>query len=123
MITYKNYHPIAYYDEQFVPVPGWGMQPLLAGNPVIAIGGLGLDIPIKTPLGTQNVSIAIEPIANAVVAAAWPALQQKIEAEVIPRMRTEISAAGKEAKQTSYVLGAVVVAAIFASAWWVKKGK
>lgn len=136
MNTYRNYHPIAYMDERFVPVPGWGMHPVLAGGRTIAIGGmhgLGLDIPIKTPIGTQTISVPVESAAKAAAEAAWPVLQKKMEAELPklvskavaqaqPKLRAEIDRGLKEAKKTGYVIGFFVVAAIAASAWWVKKG-
>jgi hypothetical protein len=222
MITYRNYHPVAYPDEKLVPVPGWGMHPILAGNPVIGISGigayaravpsgirtvpsgirsvpsgirsgfhamgwmpdwrmpeewvpivpesraiqqrlavapcirvmpryvegilstprydprfapgglgsLGMDIPIKTPVGTQHIDVPIEAIANKAVEAAWPSVQQKLQAEATsilnkaqPRLRTEIDRGLKEAKKTGYILGFMIVASVVGAAWWVKKGK
>lgn len=35
---YRNPEPVAYQDEILAPVPGWGMTPNLAGDPVIGIG-------------------------------------------------------------------------------------
>ena len=75
---YQNPGPIAWPDERFVPVPGWGMRPELAGPRVIA---LGLDLPIQTPVGTYNVSVPVELAAKAVADAAWPILQKQLEAE------------------------------------------
>jgi len=179
MITYRNYRPIAYRDEKLVPVPGWGMHPILAGSRVIGISGLGMaweqppewtaivppvpplvyrparpvgipfmprtvdgilstphyvalgmDIPIKTPVGTQHIDVPIEAIANKAIEAAWPNLQQKLEAESTkilnqaqPRLRSEIDRGLKQARTTGYIIGAAIVASVFAAAWWVKKGK
>jgi hypothetical protein len=39
MITYRNYTPVAHWNEKYVPVPGWGMRAhFLAGSPRIAVG-------------------------------------------------------------------------------------
>lgn len=39
MITYRNYEPVASWDEKYAPIPGWGMNArLLAGGRMIAVG-------------------------------------------------------------------------------------
>lgn len=127
---YHNVSPIAYPDEQFVPVPGWGMRPELAGSRVIAVGGLGTDIPITTPIGTTSVSIPIDQIVSNAIDAAWPAIKIKLDAETDsilikaqPKLRTEIDRGLGEARTTGYTLAFILVAAIAASAWWVRSKK
>lgn len=39
--TYWNPGPVAYPDEPYAPVPGWGMRPNMAGPRRIGVGGLG----------------------------------------------------------------------------------
>jgi hypothetical protein len=65
--------------------------------------GFGLDVVIGTPLGNQ--------------------IAKKIDTEVRPKLRAEIDRGLQDAKKTGYVIGALVMASVFAAAWWVKKGK
>lgn len=196
MITYRNYSPVAYPTEKLVPVPGWGMRPLLAGNPVIAIGNselenyqpvipkrhpvryelapirgipivphttraiistpafyrtpggmdgvgaLGYDLAIKTPVGTQTISVPLEEMVKKAIDTGWPILQTRLEQEfpkllgqaqdavvtqlwpkMQPKLRSEINYGLGEARKTGYLIGAMIVASVFAAAWWVKKGK
>jgi hypothetical protein len=44
---YQNPRPVAYADEKFAPVPGWGVHPLMAGAPWQGIGALS-DVPVTT---------------------------------------------------------------------------
>lgn len=53
---YRNTGPVAFEDERYAPVPGWGMNPLLAGPRRIAVGGLGADEgPVDQVTGTLMV--------------------------------------------------------------------
>ncbi len=39
MGTYRNYTPVAWWDEKLAPVPGWGMRAkFLAGPKMIGVG-------------------------------------------------------------------------------------
>ena len=42
--TYRNPGPVACADEIYAPVPGWGMEPNLAGPRRLAVGGTADDV-------------------------------------------------------------------------------
>lgn len=122
---------------------GYGQQRHVPG--LLGYGSysaLGYDLPIKTPLGTQTISVPIESLAKAAVAAAWPDVQKKLYAELPkvldvaqdkvvkelwpklqPKMRAEIDRGIKQGRTTAYVVTAVVLAGLFGAAWWIKKGR
>ena len=58
METYRNYTPVAYWDEKLAPVPGWGMRAkFLAGSPRIAVGDTMVSPALATMLApTQQQS-------------------------------------------------------------------
>jgi hypothetical protein len=147
---YRTPRPVAQRDEQFAPVPGWGMDPRLAGPPWLGygssgIGGYGLGdeqlalgatFTIGTPLGNQKVDVPIDKMADAVVASAYPDLEKKMLTELVPKMvpamikhpavQSQIAAAQAqaEAAKKQAVIGAVLIlGSIWAAAWWIKKSK
>lgn len=48
MYGYRNPAPVAFYGERYSPVPGWGMCPNLAGDPIIGIGAAPSDSGVST---------------------------------------------------------------------------
>lgn len=44
---YRTPRPVAYADEKFAPVPGWGVHPLMAGSARQGVGALS-DVPAST---------------------------------------------------------------------------
>lgn len=141
---YKDYAPVAYADEQYAPVPGWGMQRLMAGPRVVGIGGLGYDLPISTPFGTQTISVPVERLVTDSLNSAWPQVRSKLMAEVPgildmaaskakdkavnelwpeiqPKLRTEVNHAVDEAKQIAVLVGLAVVGSVFVSSALLKQ--
>lgn len=102
METYRNWHPVAYRSSATAPVPGWGMQPIMAGSRTIAIGGLGGPLDSVASVATDQV---------------WAQLQ--------PRLRTELQAAvadvRDEMRRDLVIAAGVVVMAVGAAAWWSKR--
>lgn len=116
--SYANYRPVAWPDERYSPVPGWGMRPHLAGPRQIGIGGLGMDVVIDLPIvGKQTINMPVEKAIQDGVEAAWPAIEQKLKISL-----NEALDEGKKAMHADVVAaGAAIIAAIALSAWWVKK--
>lgn len=84
--------------------------------------GLGMDIPISTPIGTTHVQVPIENVVSSAIDAAWPNLQKKIQTELETSGRAEIDRGLKKADTLGYTLTVLLIGAIVGSAWWVKKG-
>lgn len=142
--SYKTPGPVAYPDERWAPVPGWGMRPEMAGPRVIGIGGLGYDLPIKTPIGTQTISVPIEAMMTDTINAAWPQVRNKLMAEVPgildmavtkardkavsdlwptlqPKLRKEVDYAIMEARTVAVVVGLGVIGSVFLSSALLKR--
>jgi hypothetical protein len=136
-----------YYGSSYAPGPGYVGSPGYYGGKR-PLRGLGYDLVIKAPapIGNHTISIPIEDMAkkaaDAAVAAAWPAVKQKIEGELPvllataeksvvnelwpqmqPKLRAEVDYALAQGKKTAALVGLAVVVAIAISAMWVKKGK
>jgi hypothetical protein len=52
--TWETPWPVAFPSEPWEPVPGWGMNPLLAGPPVIAVGADAPPVPDIGPVLAQT---------------------------------------------------------------------
>jgi len=112
--------------------------------------GFGYDFVIGTPIGNQTFHLPIEKLAQDAGAmaanAAWPPLQAKLEQEfpkllsqaesaltttvmdklwpsIEPKLMKDAQTVVNQAEKTGYVIGGIIVAAIFGAAWWVKKGR
>jgi hypothetical protein len=57
--TYMTPFPIAFPDEDVAPVPGWGMNPMLAGPYWIAVGD---STPVSTPASTMLKRYVVAPL-------------------------------------------------------------
>lgn len=116
--SYQNFRPVAWPSERYSPVPGWGMRGRLAGPRQIGIGalaGLGMDVTFPFPIG--KVSMPIEGAIQQGVEAAWPSIESKLKLSL-----DEALDDGKKAMHQDVVAaGAVIVAAVFAAAWWSKR--
>jgi hypothetical protein len=89
--SYRNNWDIADWDERHAPVPGWGMNPNLAGPKRVGIGGyegFGLSFPVTVNLGspfgsrTVSVDVPIEDAARQAIAQIWPEIQQRLKGEL-----------------------------------------
>lgn len=90
--------------------------PLAAWRPTLATG-LGTDFTVNLPVvGAQTVSIPVDDIARQVVEAAWPALKQKLESDVQPRIDDAVSAI----KRTYFIVGIATITASLLAAIWVR---
>lgn len=133
MITYRNYSPVAWPPNDWgMPVPGWGMHPVLAGNRMIAVGAspdglgaFGYDMVIKTPIGNQTITVPLEDM----IASAMPQLEKqfvdKIWPQLQPKLRKEledsVASAKADMRKDLFVAAAVVIGAIGIAAAWTKK--
>jgi hypothetical protein len=121
---FRPHRPTPVYTRQIVNAPSYivGRRGLYSG--------LGTDITIGTPVGNQTISVPMDVLAQAAVTAAWPAIQQNLEAEfpklldqAQPMVQDAVQTAVTNAKKSEYYIGAAIVLSVFAAAWWVKKGK
>lgn len=85
---------------------------------------LGAVYPIKfpSPIGTQNVNIPVEQMATDAINAAWPTLQSKLNTELPKLVAKAAPTLQNQVRGPLILAGVVVVGAIAAAAWWVKKG-
>lgn len=141
---YANYLPVASPDEQYAPVPGWGMRANMAGPRRIGIGGLGYDLPITTPIGTQRISIPVEQLVKDSLNMAWPQVRGKLMAEVPgildmaaskakekainelwpelqPKLRAEADHAIAQGRTVAVLVGLAVVGSVFVSSALLKR--
>lgn len=144
---YQNYLPVASVDEQYAPVPGWGMSANMAGPRRVGIGsvnGLGYDLSIGTPIGPQKISIPVEKLVTDSLNTAWPQVRTKLMAEVPgildmaaqkakekainelwpelqPKLRGEVNRAVSEAKVIAVMVGLAVVGSVFVSSAMLKR--
>ena len=89
----------------------------------MSYAALGLNYPITLPVvGTQNINVPVDKMATDAINAAWPVLQTRLNAE-LPKIIAKAGPAIQSQLQGRLLLaGAVILAAIGASAWWVKRG-
>jgi hypothetical protein len=109
-VYYKNPRPVAYREEKHAPVPGWGVQPMMAGPPWLGYGGiggygderlagdggiygLGTEFTIGTPIGNQKIDVPIDKMASAAVSSAYPKIEERIINELVPKMAPGLMAA------------------------------
>ena len=116
--SYRNTYPVAWPDERYSPVPGWGMRGSVVGSKRVGVGGFGMDVEIDLPIvGKQIIKMPVEAAIAQGIEAAWPAIQTKLEASL-----NDALDAGKRAMHADVVTaGAVILGAIALSAWWVKR--
>lgn len=101
-----------------------------------ALRGLGATYSIGTPVGKVNISVPVEQIAadaaGAAVDAAWPAIQQKINAELPllvkkaldqaqPRIRAEADRAIDAGTSRAAMIATGVVVVVIGAAWWTRR--
>lgn len=80
---------------------------------------LGISYPIKLPIvGVQNIDVPVDKMSQDAINAAWPVLKARLDKE-LPGL---INKAAPQLQKQFIVAGAVIVGAVFAAAWWVKKG-
>lgn len=102
METYRNWHPVAYRSSAYAPVPGWGMQPIMAGSRIIAIGGLGNPLDAMTSAATDQV---------------WAQLQPKLRAE----LQAAVTEVRDEMRRDLMIGAGLVITAVGLAALWGKK--
>lgn len=102
-VYYRNPRPVAYREEKHAPVPGWGVEPMMAGPPWLGYGGiggygderlageggiygLGTEFTVGTPIGNQKIDVPIDKMATAAVNSAYPKIEARVVNELIPKM-------------------------------------
>lgn len=102
----------------------------------MSYAALGYDLVVDTPIGQQTISIPLEKAASdaakVAVAAAWPEVQKRVNAdlpgvvdkaldEAQPRVRAEADRAVNLASERAALIAAGLGAVVFFSALWVRR--
>jgi hypothetical protein len=110
MLSYRTPWPVAHWDEKFAPVPGWGMNPRLAGPRDLAIEGFGVDGPFER---TDGLGVPFTVTVMGVPATVDVPMEQMF-APIDERIKKQAD----QAKIAGAVAVAAIVGSVFLAGWY-----
>jgi len=89
----------------------------------MAYQALGLNYPITLPVvGTQNINVPVDKMAQDAINAAWPVLKARLDSELPAIIAKSAPAAMGQLRNQVLIAIGVHLAAIALAALWIKKG-